>query len=162
MKKLSFLGLLSFLLIVGCKPQSNYSIGDPSSKLQGIAATWQITQVFIVDEVAINKDEAEVTKFFTEDNTPFTVVFDKDAFSYTTAGVKGIKYFGANGSWAFDDNDFPTEISVTPSDGTPAFTLDLLGPIREVDQELQVQYFKGCSGSDPSMSLKLTFNRLNS
>jgi hypothetical protein len=161
MKKLSFLGLLSILLIIGCKPQSNYTIGDPSSKLAGIAADWQISEVFIVDEVAINKDEADVSKYFTVDNDPFSINFNSESFTYATTGIKGIKYFGNTGEWAFDDNDFPTEILVTPRDGTSPFTLSLLGPIREVDQELQVQYFKGCSGSDPTMSLKLTFNRIN-
>ena len=107
------------------------------------------------------KPTFEIKNLSTINNDPFSVNFNSESFSYATTGLKGIKYFGNTGTWAFDDNDFPTEILVSPSDGTSPFTLSLLGPIREVDQELQVQYFKGCSGSDPTMSLKLTFNRIN-
>lgn len=161
MKKISFILIAVTLLFAACKPQNNYEIGDPSSKVEGIAATWQLTEAFLVDEVAINKDEANVTNYFTQVYEPFTITFNSETFTYNVNGPTGVKYFGANGDWSFDSNEFPTEVNLTPKDGKPAFILTLLGPIREVDQHLKVQYFKGCGSSAPNMSFKFTFNRIN-
>ena len=163
MRTLKYLSFILVLAAWGCKPQSNYEIGDPSSKLEGIRGDWKVGEVVFVDEVSTNKNEGDLTDYFTETNDAFSVNFDSDAFSYTVTGALGAKYLGTGGTWSFDDNEFPTAINFSPSDGTDPYTATLLGPIREVDNTLIIQVFRGCASSGTAnMSIKFTFDRQNS
>jgi hypothetical protein len=145
------------LIALSCKPDVDVPIGDPSSKVDGISDSWTISEVTMVDEVSVNKDELEVSAFFTNQASPISLEFTAASKTYTASGNMANNFFGAGGTWSFDDDSFPTMVTLLTSEGQ-LIELNLNGPIREVDQELNVQFTKSCV-DEPRSSYKFKFSR---
>ena len=125
--------------------------------MDGISDSWTISEVTMVDEVSVNKDELEVSAFFTNQASPISLEFMAASKTYTASGNMANNFFGASGTWSFDDDSFPTMVTLLTSEGQ-LIELDLNGPIREVDQELNVQFTKNCV-DEPRSSYKFKFSR---
>lgn len=130
--------------IAACKPED--IVLDPApSKLEGINGSFTLSEAIQVDPFVIgNGNSLDVTKAFTGGNAP-SITFNSGAFTYTYSAGDGPDYLGAAGTWAFDNNDYPTLISM--NDGVSQYDLKLLHTIRPQDEYLQVQYERGCSGT---------------
>ena len=151
--KLPALGLLALLAFAGCKKETK-EIGDPSSKLQGINDVWVLEKVEQTDpgdaEFVI-----DVTTAFTEGGAPEMTINSAD-FTYSFNVTDPI-FIGTSGSWAFDDNTFPTRIDATYNGNTAP--LKLLRTVRTVDQQLSFQLMRYCDGGTASTIYHFTFKR---
>lgn len=159
MKKM-FKKVLVFSLVVvallSCRPENRYEIGDPSDKIAGISDSWTISSVILIDEASLNKSQVDISSFYLQGDQLMTMEFTET--NYTVTEGTGKNFFGASGTWAFDDPVFPTQVTLSPENGSD-IVLSLLGPIREVDQELRIQYTRGCGPDSPTVSYNFTFNR---
>lgn len=142
--KSAILALFLALLVglTGCKPEE-YVLEDAPSKLDGINDTFVLTRVLQVDQQTLNLENTrDISNFFIGE-TPARITFDSNTGTFTIDPGTTIDFLGTAGTWAFDDDEFPSMI--TMNNGTETYTLELLQTIRPQD-ELQVQLDRNCSG----------------
>lgn len=149
---------LLLLLGVGlaaCKPE-DLILDPPGSKLDGINGTFTLSEVIQVDPFVIGSGNSlDITSVFTGGGTP-SISFNSSALTYTFVPQNGPNYLGNSGSWAFDNDDYPTLI--TMNDGTAQYDLKLLHTIRPQDEFLEVQYERSC-GTTVSVIYQFKFAR---
>ncbi len=147
--------LLVVLAISACKPDE--LVLDPApSKLEGIHGTFSLSEVIQVDPLILTGDNTlDVTSAFKTGATP-TITFDSDAFTFTFVAGDGPDYLGAGGTWAFDNNDYPTQINM--DNGQGQYVLKLRRTIRPQDEALEVDLERGCGGS-PTLVYQFKFAR---
>jgi hypothetical protein len=156
--KYSLFILTAFLFIAGCKEKA--VLEAPGSKLEGIHANWAMTEVLQVDEASINKDELDVSDAFIG-ATPLKINFNSNDFTYTVVNTSGPNYFGEGGTWAFDDNEYPTKITLTTTN-SKVITLPLVRTIRPQDTYLNVSLTRNCGTEDAAyIGYKFKFVRTN-
>lgn len=145
MKKHSIILTLVLAVLVGlsgCKKEE-YVLEPPASKLEGINATFSLARVIQVDQLTFEVDNSlDVSSVFIG-QTPARITFDSDAgtFNYQTGST--IDFIGASGTWAFDDNDYPTKI--TMNNGADTYDVTLIRTIRPQDN-LEFQLDRSCGG----------------
>ncbi len=140
--------------LAGCKKEE-YVLEDAPSKLEGINDTFVLTRVMQVDQKTLNLDNSlDISSYFIGD-TPASITFDAAASTFTLDPGTTIDYLGASGSWAFDDNEFPSKITLM--DGTDMVEVQLIQTIRPQD-DLQFQLDRYCSGA-LSVSYQYYFTR---
>lgn len=155
---------LMILLALGstlsaCKKELK-EIGNPASKVEGIQSSWVLKKSVQIDEVSLVKESANITSFFANGSTLPNITFGASTYSVDTVGLK-INFFGTvSGTWAFDNNEFPSMIKFTPSDAAP-FDLKLNGPIRPKDNlKFTRPIYTSCKGATTHvMSYNLEFVR---
>ncbi len=125
--------------IWSCKTD-NPDFGEPFSKIEGIADDWELVQLKVTDMVTKNSNNSVDVSAFSIGGTPATLTFSTD-FTFTGNAGTSKMYIPINGSWAFDNNDYPTQLILTAN--ATSYTLDLLAPVRErVDQYLHFNFVK--------------------
>lgn len=159
MKKIHTVALLLMMGSISlhsCK-KDRLELEAPSSKLEGINATWKLKEVIQVDEADALFPEMEVSEaFIGEDGLEIT--FNSSDFSYAVNAGESPNYFGTTGTWAFDDNEFPTLISITHDGKTE--NLNLLRTVRTVDKTLEFRYYRQCAEAGKNVvSYKMVFER---
>ena len=152
--KLSFLFSLILISFFSCK-EDELSIGPPSSKMEGIHDNFRLIEVIQVDELSSNKDEWDVSEVYIG-NPVAEIAFDTLSFTYEFNPGSALNYIGTDGSWTFDDNQFPTKIIIDT--GGYLMDLPLLRTIRAVDNHLMFQVSRNCSGNN-NISYKYKFER---
>lgn len=166
MKKIQSIlkGLIAMLCMVGivtlnsCKDRPE--LDEPGSKLEGINATWEMVEVMQVDIASLAQKPLDVSKAFVGTN-PMKIKFNASDFTYTVTKGSAPNYFGASGKWAFDDNEFPTKITLTTNLGETK-DLPLVRTIRPVDAYLNFSYSRTCANEDaPYISYQFKFIRSN-
>jgi hypothetical protein len=131
-------------LFAACKPEE-IILDPPPSKLEGINGTFTLVEALQVDPFVIGGDnDLDVTQVFTTDGVP-TLSFNSTNFTYTFNPGGGPDYLGGTGTWAFDNNDYPTLIAM--NNGSAQLDLKLLHTIRPQDEHLEVQYERACGGT---------------
>ena len=153
------IALVAVFGFTGCDSDDIPPIGDAGSKLDGINATWDLVQVNVTDETSFPVATRDFTNFYTSaSNTP-QITFNSADFSYSTAFSGKRNFFGSGGTWAFDDNDYPTMITLNSTDaGT--IVVPLTNTIRPTDSRLKIEVQKTCNGSVTSKYL-FEFERAN-
>lgn len=152
MKKLLLLLMITGIALQACKKEPK--IYDPSSKLDGINATWVLNKVTQTDPS--DKDNPlDISYVYTEGN-PIELTINSSDLSYSFNQSNPI-FMGNNGTWKFDDNDFPTQIEITHDGKTDV--LPLLRTVRAVDAVLTFQLDKFCDGGTKTTSYQYTFIR---
>ena len=142
MKRFSILimTLAAVALIANSCKKSSPDFGTPFSKTEGIADDWELVELKQTDLLTKSDDKTvDLTQLFIGGN-PAALNFTSDG---SFSGEKGSSrlYFPASGSWAFDDDLYPSKLVVT-SNGQE-YILDLLSPVREnIDPYLHVQYVR--------------------
>lgn len=145
------------LLVLGCKPE-RATLGPPSSKLEGINDSFVLEKVIQVDMADALAPELDITDAYLGAN-PMVITFNSTDFTWNITENDSPNFMGASGSWAFDDNEYPTLINLT--DGSSGITqvLPLDATIRETDNLLKFTFSKGC-GSDITVGYKYEFRRM--
>jgi hypothetical protein len=150
--------ILLLLLVVGftaCK-QEELVLGPPASKLEGINDNFTLSKVVQVDPFMIGSGNSfDVTSVFTSGASP-SIAFNSTDFTYTFSAGNGPNYLGASGTWAFDNNDYPTLVRM--NNGSTQYDLKLLHTIRPQDPLLEVQFERSCGG-EVSVIYQFTFAR---
>jgi hypothetical protein len=139
--------LILFALVIAgtaCEKTDVPPLGEPLSKVEGLSGSWTLETVqrFDQSEVDLSKASFDISDVFIRDD--FRIVFKTDG-TYTVETGNTPNYFGTSGTWAFDDNEFPTMVMLVNGNGED-LTLRLNGPTRPVDQTLSFTLFRSCSG----------------
>ena len=157
MKKL-FMIIALGLVIQGCREIPD-KLDPPGSKLEGINANWSLVEVEQVDIVSIQQATLDVSKAFLKNGT-LQMDFNSSDFTYSV-NASTPNYFGDQGSWFFDDNEFPTLIKLIP-DGGDTITLNLLSTIRPIDAYLNFTMNRTCGPQNmPYIGYNFKFIRAN-
>lgn len=138
-----------------CK-KKDYVLDPAPSKLEGIDGTFVLSQVNQVDQKTLSVDNTlDVSAVFIGNN-PAQISFNSTDMTFTYTPGSTIDFIGASGTWAFDDNEYPSLISMNSTTGQ--FDLSLLRTIRPSDQTLEVQLDRMCRGEVTS-SYQYVFSR---
>jgi hypothetical protein len=157
--KYSIFIVTTLLLLASCKKE-NPELEAPGSKLEGINANWQMVEVIQVDEASISKEELDVSEAFIN-AIPLQINFNSSDFTYSVVNTSGPNYFGDGGSWEFDDNEYPTKITLNTT-ANKTITLPLVRTIRPQDTYLNVSLLRNCGTEEsPYIGYKFKFIRTN-
>lgn len=165
-----FVKTVAFLLIImaigsGCREIRDAELGEPFSKIEGLTLTkWEITSISIVDGADPARSSRDFGEFYLNGDSRLTLSFDENGTFIVEVG-DGLNFLPSDGTWQFDDPDFPTKI-ILNADTEPQ-ELQLEAPTRFVDQELKVRFDKFfCvleegEPEEPVYSYRLIFQRTN-
>lgn len=142
--------------MTGCKPEE-LTLDPAPSKLEGINDTFTLTSVVQVDNNAAPGTLAEydVSGVYIG-LTPATIAFNSTdlTFSYTTGS--SLDFIGTAGSFAFDNDDYPTTIVM--NNGVDTYDLVLVQTIRPQDEFLEVELARSCGSGATSYRYKFQRN----
>ncbi len=152
------LALLVVLSATGCREKRDLILGEPFSKLEGINGAWRLAQVeqvglkegskqwgFDLTSAVVGADPAQLT-FNATDLT----------FTYVPNGSRDLLKL-TGGSWAFDDVDYPTMVSL--DDAAVDVDLKLLAAIRIIDDQLKLQLRRQDCDNGWVLAYNLIFER---
>lgn len=147
-----------FIGFMSCKKEIK-DIGAPSSKVDGLQASWKLTNCSMVDELSLTKESIKMADIFTNanPNIKFETINGIRKYSVDTTNLLINFFQNPTGTWNFDNDEFPTVIQFVPDGGT-AFELPLGGPIRTVDSVLKLRKPIYCGG-ELKFSYVLEFER---
>ena len=160
MKKILLIIAVTGLLAgSGCK-KDRPELELPGSKLEGIASTWELVEVIQVDIASIQQKKLNVSEAFIGSKA-MKISFNSVAFTYSVEPGIGPNYLGNSGIWAFDNNQYPTIITLTTDSGEKK-VLPLVKTIRSVDQFLNFSYSRKCTNDvNPYVAYEFKFVRSN-
>lgn len=130
-----------------CQDDDYAPIGEPSDKVVAISDTWRLTTVEQTDNLTLaGLKSLDITTYFlgSED---FVIAFSMDGTYTVEDGGSDRNFFGTGGTWAYDDPEFPTNLTLTPIGGM-AMVIDLEQAVLEVGNELKISQRRNCT--DPS------------
>lgn len=162
---MKYLNRLSFLLILvlaaSCNKDDIPPIGEPFDKVEGLTATeWIISEAYLVDESNPAKPERNISDFYTTGDR-LEINFNGDGTFEVTPGA-GLNFFPESGTWAFDNNNAPTEIILTDQNMVQTVA-PLGGPTRISDPQLKINFAKRFCDEDgeqkAALGYRLVFNR---
>lgn len=152
----------------GCKPDSTGELGVPFDKVAGISGTWQLNRFIQKDLNNPIKEERDLSQFYIRDGfAPLEITFNGADRSYAVAIETGRNYFGEEGTWSFDNDTYPTFITLTTIVNQEEVDLDFkLGSmVREFDQSLLIELERGCGlgtiDALPTVIYRFEFTRVN-
>lgn len=147
------------ILMGGCK-KDRPTLDPPGSKLEGINSEWSLFEVEVVDVASLQEARIEVTDAFANGD-PMKITFNSGDFTYQVYQGNSPAYFGDGGSWAFDDNEYPTKITLT-TNGGETIDLPLVRTIRPVDTYLNFAFRRVCDNEEkPYIGYEFKFVRSN-
>jgi hypothetical protein len=161
MKKPFILALIATALTFGACEKSRDEIYAPSSKIEGINATWVLAEVHQYDPKDIEKENVlDVSEMFTDRVIELTV--NSQDFTYTFNGTDPL-YIGTSGIWAFDNNEAPSRIhfkNINSNNDTLKYDCGLIRTVRTVDATLEFELTRYCeSGTTPTTIYQYKFRR---
>ncbi len=154
MKKLIIIISIIQLTIGSCK-EDRPELPPAGSKVEGIQDDWSLFKVMQYDE--ISQKELDVSSVYIgADPMKMNFKIEGQDTLYTITTGSSINYLGNNGTWRFDDNEFPTTLTIN-FDGNDHI-LKLNRTVRPQDQTLEFKFSKVCSGKRV-VSYNYTFKR---
>ncbi len=147
-----------------CKERIEGELGEPFDKVAGLNGTWELTNFIQKDLNNPVKEERDLSSFYIQDGiTPLRLTFNSADRSYESAIELGRNYFGTGGSWAYDDDQYPSSIFLYGETDTLLF--DLGRVVRTFDNTLSIELPRGCSLGTASaietVVYKFEFTRVN-
>jgi len=121
MKKLNILlaSVAVVLMALACQPEEVEPIGDAFDRSTQITGTWNLTTATMVDTDAVRKgfpasvQTVDITTIVAGvDFTDFSITINADGSFSTTKGSAPIEV-PDNGTWAFDNAEFPSALVLT-------------------------------------------------
>lgn len=158
MKKLNRLSIifLAIFALYSCRPEEPGALAAPESKLDGINDSFTLISVTQVDRRALGDESSlDVSDIFT--SNPTQITFSSSDFTYSVVPGSGPNFLGDSGTWAFDDIEYPTTVTLTPAAGAEV-VLWLNRTIRPRETMLEVEWVRSCSGAE-SVSYRYMFAR---
>ncbi|MEY5043395.1 MAG: hypothetical protein RJA19_622 [Bacteroidota bacterium] len=141
----------------GCKPETEGEIGEPFDKVAGISGTWELRAFLQQDLNSPVKEVRDLSEFYIDGVTqPLRITFAADR-TYDVDITLGKNFFGPGGTWAFDDDQYPSELILhTPTD---TLVYDLGAMTRTFDTSLGIEYERSCGGTS-TVRYSFLFDRL--
>lgn len=160
--------ILTVLLIaigfIACKKTIEGELGEPFDKVKGISGTWELAKFEQQDLNNPVQETRDLSAFYIDGQvTPLQITFGSDR-SYSVVLEIGKNYFGTEGSWSFDDEEYPTFLILDT--GTDTLEYELGAVVREFDNILQIDFLRACEDTNGNYTetvvYKFIFNRINS
>ncbi|MEN7549089.1 DUF5004 domain-containing protein [Rapidithrix thailandica] len=156
--------LLLWWGVSACQPDDFPAIGDKVNKIEGIEGDWSVQSVKQIDEIALNDGalnyEMDITDLFDFDDYHISFTSD-DEGNPATFEVKGKapNYVDTEGTWQFDNVEFPTKVMLFTDGATEATSVFYLNrvPSKGFNLELKFQRFEG---DIPILSYVYTFTKV--
>jgi hypothetical protein len=124
--------LFALIWIMSCSPDEFPEIGTPADRVSQLRGTWQISSVIQRDDDAIRKGfpsnvrEQDITNVFPY--TDFSITLEISGgvpteFTIIQGGSPNIIGGLNSGTWALDDNELPSTITLT--EGSAAYNIEI-------------------------------------
>jgi len=142
MKKILILAFAVALAVGGCRPEPFAPIGEPLDRVAGLVGDWNVVSVTQIDEVKLNLEEPDFSKDVTNlfDFFEFAVSFTEGG-AFTVAPGDAPNFVGVTeGTWAFDDPDYPTVLQLTEAGGTEPSATFALNRLPQEDLNLELRF----------------------
>lgn len=141
--------LVLFLsLLAACKPEPYKEIGPRYDLATGISGSWEIQMVEGVDLTLPVPESRDISDFYTDATDPLGLTFDASSEMYTVLNPQTPgNIFGQGGTFAFDDPDFPTRLSLYESNND-TIVVDLLNMVREIDPNMGLSFTRSNCGTE--------------
>ena len=158
MKYLSIL-VLVVMLMGACKPEPFGEIGPRYNLATGISGSWEIEMVEGVDLTLPVPESRDISDFYTGATDPIGLTFDAGSSMYTVKNPQTPgNIFGQGGTYAFDNPDYPTMLSLYDS-SNDTIVVNLLNMVREIDPNMGLSYTRSHCGSE-YFRYNYTFKRI--
>jgi hypothetical protein len=156
MKRILSLLTLLALVVQSCQPDPYKEIGPDYSLTEGITGTWTLSTVSQTDETQPVPETVDISDFFQDD--PLVMSFDYSTSTYTVDNVGGGgNIFGDNGSFGYNETDFPSMIMMYTNVGD-TLSMDLTQMVRKIDTRMGFKVTRNrCDG--PNITYEYDFNR---
>ncbi|MBI1316465.1 hypothetical protein GC167_06350 [bacterium] len=146
----------SLLLLAACQPDPFKEIGPDYSLVEGITGTWMLSGMDLTDETQPVPETQDVGNPFLSD--PMTVQFDYNAGTYqVTDPGYGSDWIGNVGSFAFNNAEFPSAMSLYPTGGD-TILVELTQMVRSIDVEMGFKLRSDLCG-DANLTYTYSFSR---
>ncbi len=163
MKKILFAISGLILVLASCKPDLKGTLGEPSDKIAGMDGSWELATFIQQDPNNPIKEERDLSEFYVvPGETPYQLNFSKTDRTYSVAPGPGRNYFGMGGTWAFDNENYPTFLYLYNVSDT--LELKLGSVIRPTDNRLSIELENQChsaTGESTTTAIyRFIFNRV--
>jgi hypothetical protein len=164
MKKIAYTLLIIAAGFSSCKPDVKGELGDPSDKVAGLNGKWEVASFVQQDPNNPIREERDLSEFYVvAGETPTRITFNKEDRTYAVEAGPGKNYFSTGGTWAFDNDQFPTYLYLYNATDT---IQTLLGSIvTERNSQLEIELENYCTDAEgvktTSAIYRFTFNRVN-
>lgn len=147
MKRISVF-ILALAFMAACKPEAYKEIGPKYDLATGITGSWEVQMVEGVDLTLPVPEARDLSDFYTSAPEPIGLTFDAASGMYTVVnpGTAG-NIFGQGGTFAFDDPEFPTLLSLYDS-SNDTIVVNLLNMVREIDPNMGLSYTRSACGTN--------------
>lgn len=158
MKNLTYIFLVVLLFFSSCKPDIPSDPGEPFDKVAGLNGTWVLHSFIQQDLNNPIKEERDLSKYYVVEGTnPLSITFNASDKSYSIDITEGKNFFGDGGEWNFDNDQYPSFVTLESGSETNVFGLGSV--VREFDNTLTLQLEKGCSETELNVIYKFIFER---
>ncbi|MFN0032426.1 MAG: hypothetical protein ACKVOR_09720 [Flavobacteriales bacterium] len=139
-----------------CKPRIEGELGEPFDKLAGINGTWQISTFSQRDENNPIKEVLDLSSFYVQAGVEATTIsFNSSNMTYSIVPGPGKNYFGTGGTWHFDNNEAPSEITLESA--TDTTTLQMGTMPRTFDNYLGLELQRYCEDALGNRTATVTY-----
>ncbi|HAA13971.1 MAG TPA: hypothetical protein DCE41_20700 [Cytophagales bacterium] len=142
MKKILILAFAVALAVGGCRPEPFAPIGEPLDRVAGLVGDWSVVSVTQIDEVKLALEEADFSKDVTNlfGFYDFAVTFAEGG-GFTVTPGEAPNFVGVTeGTWAFDNADYPTALQLTETGGTDPSATFALNRLPQEDLNLELRF----------------------
>lgn len=149
MKKTLYITSLILLVLafIGCKPELKGELGEPFDKVKGMAGTWELTSFIQKDLNNPIKEERDLSQFYINGiDSPMTLQMSPSDRAFSVDIINGKNFFGNEGTWMFDNDEFPTVIFFDNGDAILEFKLGRV--VRPFDNNLSIELDRKCINSE--------------
>lgn len=152
-------GIAAFTLLVvwACKKEEA-EIGTPYDKTAGMAGTWEVTAVALIDEQSVLKDEVNLSKYYLD--TAMRISFSAAEMAYEVSEGSGVNFFGESGLWMFDNPTYPAYLYLINTSDTArdTITMEMGTTVNEYINNLDLKFPRTCGDAVVS-SYRFSFTR---
>lgn len=135
------LGLL--LGLSACKKKIEGELGTPYGKVEGMDGSWEIIEFSQIDLNNPIQEERDLSQFYVQtDELPFKITFNSADRSYVVNYSVGKNFFGDEGIWSFDDDEFPSFLYL--DDGINILEFEMGNVVDRFDNKLTIDLNRAC------------------
>jgi hypothetical protein len=168
--KINFKTLIVFLasafVWVSCEKPYDYDKEitpkySPEKMASAINGKWELTKALHIDEKSITKESIDITDFYAQDGASLpniTFATNPQIFTVDTAGVVFNYFNGTSGTWAFDDDRYPSQISLTDNSGSTLGVIKIGSNLLGLTPTLTYVSEASCGG-EKAMTYNIQFTK---
>ena len=162
--KISLFILGLAVIASSCKPEVEGELGEPFDKVAGMSGTWELSTFLQKDLNNPIKEERDLSMVYINGvDQPLRLTFDATERTYQVEITNGRNFFGTDGTWSFDNDQYPTTLIL--DNATEVLEMNLGSVVRTFDNELSIELDKACINTEGDITQTViyifNFNRIN-